>query len=262
MRRQTSLYIVLGVLAAAAVICVGLLIGMNRDGMLIRHRSEHFVYYCYRADARHIDNYSEALEEVYAAAAESLGITNAGTIAVTIHRSPEEYREAAGLGEGDELALAVLNDDIVHVLRPTQVDIAAQTRAMAYQSVRQMVRMLLGTRETYMLTDALAAYHADGADAGRFLSDASSQAAPLPSVLVQGDPTAYFEEFYQRPNAGYAVLYVAFLGDEEEGTGLLKTLRGGSPIRFARVTGYEESHWEGLWKNWLDAPGEYSSTPQ
>lgn len=261
MKKKPSFYIVLGVLAAA-VLCVLIIIGlMNRDGMIIRRKTDHFAFYCYKREVSYIPALAEPLEEVYAAAAQDLGIKSAGTISVIIHPSAEDMRQALGLSAGDELPAAALVQGNIHICCSQAANTQPQDQALAYQAVRQMVRATIGTDETFALTDALAAFEAQGREISPYLSGVSPSAAPSPSAIVSGPATPYLEDYFGQPNSQYAYLYAAFLADEEEGTGLLKTLRGGSPIKFKRATGYEEDRWDELWRGWLAQPGPYRSEP-
>ncbi|MDD3242260.1 MAG: hypothetical protein PHD32_00885 [Eubacteriales bacterium] len=258
MKKQKSFYVVLGILGAALLCGIVLLIGMNRNGRIIRARSEHFSFYCYRQEVAYAKELAPKLEEVYTKAAEYLGIKSAGTISVVIHRSSQELTELTGSDAPGAAPLAVLADSKLHLCCAEQ-DSALQMQAVTYQMVRQMVRSVIGTNDTYLLTDAFAAFMAQGGDRASYYTGGDASNAPLPSAMTDGASSALYPDFLARGESNYACLYAAFLTDEEEGTALLKTLRGGSPCRFKRATGYEETAWDALWKQWLAQPAPYSS---
>ncbi|MDD4797142.1 MAG: hypothetical protein PHO66_05190 [Eubacteriales bacterium] len=261
MKRKPSFYVVLGVLAAAVVCVLIILAVMNRDGMIIRRQSDHFAFYCYKRQAQQASALAEQLEAVYATTLEDLGIKSAGTIAIIIHPSPDDMRRAVGLADGEDLPAAMLVQGEVHICCTPGDDEQLHSEALAYQVVRRMVHTTIGTDETFALADALAAFEARGRELASTRAGISAEAAPLPSVVTGAPSTPYYEDFFSQPNSQYAYLYAAFLTFEEEGTGLLKTLRGGSPIRFKRATGYEEAHWDALWRQWLAQGQIYSSQP-
>ena len=258
MKKKPSFYVVLGVLAAG-LFCVLIIIGfMNRDGMIIRQQTDHFAFYCYKREVRQIPALAEQLEAVYTATLDDLGLKSAGTIAIIIHPSPEDMRQALGQSAEESLPAAALIQGNIHICaQPADAQLLKQ--ALAYQVVRQMVRDTIGTDDTFALSDALAAFEAQGRDISAYLPGVSAEAAPSPSILANAPATPYYEDYFRQPTSQYAYLYAAFLTYEEEGTGLLKTLRGGLPIKFKRATGYEEAQWDALWRGWLTQPGLYRS---
>lgn len=260
-KKHLALVIVLAVMALAILLSLLVWGGMHKDTLMIRHQSEHLVFYCHKNGAEQARDMSPLMESAYARAAACLGAQPSGAIHVTVHptqTSYEQAREKAGI-EGAEYAF--LSRQSVHIA-PLPAPNEAAYEAAAYQTVRAMVRKLSSRPQNGILTDALAGYAAQNWDFGDLKEYAAQSKTVSFGFLTSPTSFELYEEFRRLEDCQAYMLFAVFLSEEgldPDATGALwRVIRAREPINFRRATGYDQDIWNAAWLDWLDQFKPYS----